>query len=141
MVIAIRKEPNGLIYIDKNIYASGRFSEGTLSQPPYNYTKVVVDDKYADCESSDFNNDLTFGLDKYQERKTKQDNLARIAEIQSRLTELSQDIVQADLGANFGTTTDENGNTVDIFEQKRAEFISLHNELRGLLGKEPRVYD
>ena len=83
MFIAIRKEQNGSLYIDKNIYSRTQkvqdengnitiqplFSDETLSQPPYNYTKVEIDDKYADCVASDFNQDLTFNVDKYNARK------------------------------------------------------------------------
>ena len=53
----------------------------------------------------------------------------RIIEIQARLNELTQDFVQADLGAVFA----------DI-EERKTEFKALHNELRELLGKEPRIY-
>ena len=88
MFIAIRKEPNGSLYMDKEIYSRTQeiqnkngnitiqplFSDETLSQPPYNYTKVEVDDKYSDCQSSDFNDDLTFNVEKYNARKQKQDN-------------------------------------------------------------------
>ena len=88
MFIAIRKEPNGLLYIDKDIYSRTQevqdeqgnitihrlFSDETLSKPPYNYTKVEIDDKYSDCQASDFNDDLTFNVAKYNARKQKQDN-------------------------------------------------------------------
>ena len=54
MIIAVRKEPNGTIYMDKEIYSRTQevqdeqdnitiqplFSDETLSKPPYNYTKV-----------------------------------------------------------------------------------------------------
>ena len=40
-----------------------------LVKPPYNYKIVVIDDKYADCVISDFNNDLSFSIDKYKSRK------------------------------------------------------------------------
>ena len=83
MIIAIRKEPNGSLYIDKEIYSriqevqdeNGNitiqplFSNEELAQPPYNYTKVEIDDKYADCVISDFNQDLSFSIDKYKSRK------------------------------------------------------------------------
>lgn len=83
MFIAIRKEANGSLYMDKDIYSRTRevqdengnievvpmFTDETLSQPPYNYTKVEIDDKYADCQVSDFNEDLTFNLEKYTARK------------------------------------------------------------------------
>ena len=83
MKIAIRKEPNGSLYMDKEIYSRTQevrdengnitiqplFTDETLSQPPYNYTKVAIDDKYSDCQASDFNNDLTFNVEKYNVRK------------------------------------------------------------------------
>lgn len=53
----------------------------------------------------------------------------RIAEIKLRLSQLSEDFVQSWAGAHIA----------DIEARKR-EFADLHNELRGLLGKEPRVY-
>lgn len=55
--------------------------------------------------------------------------LRKIINIQSRLNELSQDFVQASLGAEFSD-----------LEERKNEFKTLHNELRALLGKEPRVY-
>lgn len=55
-------------------------------------------------------------------------NKIRIAEIQQRLVELDQDIVQ-----------DIAGEIVPNIEERKAEFITLHNELRTLLGKEPRL--
>ena len=83
MFIAIRKEPNGSLYIDKEIYSRTQevqdeqgnitiqplFTDETLSQPPYNYTKVEIDDKYSDCQENDFNDDLTFSVEKYNARK------------------------------------------------------------------------
>lgn len=88
MFIAIRKEPNGSLYMDKNIFSRTQeiqhengiievvpmFTDEELAQPPYNYTKVEIDDKYSDCQASDFNDDLTFSIEKYNARKQKQDN-------------------------------------------------------------------
>lgn len=51
----------------------------------------------------------------------------RIEEIQARLIELDQDIVQ-----------DLVGEVVPNIEERKAEFVTLHNELRTLLGKEQR---
>lgn len=53
----------------------------------------------------------------------------RISEIKPRLEQLSQDIVQSLAGAEFE----------DLAERQK-EFQTLHNELRILLGKEPRKY-
>ena len=83
MVIAIRKEPNGIICIDKEVYyrtievqdeqgnitTQSLFSDEVLSQPPYNYTKIEIEDIYSDCIGTDFNEDLTFSLEKYNARK------------------------------------------------------------------------
>ena len=88
MFIAIRKESNHSLYIDKDIYLRTQevqdendnittqplFSDEILSKPPYNYTKVEIDDKYSDCQASDFNDDLSFNIEKYNARKQKQDN-------------------------------------------------------------------
>lgn len=51
----------------------------------------------------------------------------RICEIQQRLVELDQDIVQ-----------DIAGEVVPNIEKRKAEFVTLHNELRTLLGKKQR---
>ena len=60
--IAIRKELDGSLYMDKNFF--GRFAEADLGT--YGYTKVEAPE---DCEVSDFNDDLTFSLEKYNDRK------------------------------------------------------------------------
>lgn len=51
----------------------------------------------------------------------------RISDIKSRLTSLSEDIVQ-----------DQAGELVPDIAERMAEFVRLHNELRVLEGKEPR---
>lgn len=103
MIIAIRKEPNGSLYMDKEIYSRTQevqdeqgnktiqplFDDETLSKPPYNYTKVEIDDKYSDCIGVDFNEDLTFNVDKYNARKQKEIIIPRIAELKRLLA--SQD--------------------------------------------------
>ena len=83
MKIAIRKEPSGSIYIDKEIFLRTKeitdeqgytsivptFTEEELAKPPYNYKTIEINDRYKDCVSSDFNDDLTFNAYKYNERK------------------------------------------------------------------------
>ena len=80
MRIAIRKELNGLIYVDKN--AINRFDEQTLRQPPYNFNFIEVDKE--DCESCDFNDNLSFNIEKYNKRKEniKFDELRRRREVE-----------------------------------------------------------
>lgn len=105
MFIAIRKEPNGTLYIDKEIYLRTQevideqgiitlqplFTDETLSKPPYNYTKVEINDKYADCLASDFNEDLTFSVEKYNARKQKENKLNYKKEVE-RLVALRYDV-------------------------------------------------
>lgn len=80
MIIGIKKLENGLLFIDKCRYnivfprnemgnTNRVYTDEELSQPPYNYTKVEIDDKYSDCQESDFDEDLTFNLEKYNTRK------------------------------------------------------------------------
>lgn len=89
MILGIKKLNNGVKYIDKEIYSRTQevkdkqgniiiqplFTDETLSKPPYNYTKVEIDDKYSDCTSADFNDDLTFSIEKYNARKQKENEV------------------------------------------------------------------
>ena len=81
MKIAIRKEPEGNIYIDKTFLE--RFAEEQLEE--YDYTLVEVDDKYLDCESFDFNDDLTFNIEKYNARIQAEDDKMKISNLQMKL--------------------------------------------------------
>lgn len=93
------------------------------------FTKVELDEQYKDCTYLDFNEDLTFSVEKYNARKQEETNRLRIAEIKPRLDQISQDLIQAQAGAVF-----------EDLEERKAEFQSLHNELRLLSGKTPRRY-
>ena len=55
---------------------------------------------------------------------------SKIKNLTVRLNQLSQDFTQHSLVAIF-----------DDIEERKAEFIKLHNELRVLMGKEPREYN
>ena len=122
MKIAIRKETSG-IYIDKT--ALTRFSEEELKQPPYNFSVVEVAKE--DCDGNDFNDDLTFNIEKYNARKLLESNQSKISELKQRLSQLSEDLIQSTAGEIIA----------DI-DSRKAEFVKLHNELRVLLGKEER---
>ncbi len=63
--IPIQREPH---IIKKRL-----FTDEELTQPPYNYTIIEIDDQYADCEPSDFNQDLTLNVEKYNARHAKQE--------------------------------------------------------------------
>lgn len=58
------------------------------------------------------------------------DKKKRLSEIVARLNEISQDIIQVSMGA-----------VIPDIEDKRAEFKRIHNELRLLIGKQPREYN
>lgn len=83
MIIGIRKEPNGSLYIDNEIE---RFGEDLTiyTLPPYNYTLVKLDETYKDCIGADFNEDLTFNPVKFSTRKT----LELTARYEERVVEL-----------------------------------------------------
>lgn len=68
MEICIKKESDGSIYISRT--ALSRFDKETLVRPPYNFSFVQVDKE--DFVSSDFNDDLSFSLEKYNARKLKE---------------------------------------------------------------------
>ena len=69
MEILIRKEPNGTIYLDKT--NAMYFETLHISEAPYNFTKTTIPNDCSDCEPNDFNDDLTFSIDKYNARKEK----------------------------------------------------------------------
>ena len=100
MEVCIRKESNGSIYIDReilgrkvlvqdekgNVASAPMFSKEQLSEPPYNYTKVEIDDKYADCIHLDFDftdDTFVFNLAQYNKRKNIKLASAEIAELKT----------------------------------------------------------
>ena len=121
-IIAIRKEKDDSLYMDKNFF--DRFTEEDLET--YGYTKVEAPE---DCEVSDFNDDLTFSEEKYNQRKEQKAKAERLIQIKKRLSELSENIIQVQAGAVIE-------NSEEMFE----EFRTLHNEARELEGKQPRKY-
>ena len=132
MKIGIRKEKNGSFYIDKTIMdkvEKGIYELDEILVAPFNYKIVEIDDKYFDCQSVDFNEDMTFNIEAYNARKANTLAKDRVVEIRTRLAQLSQDFIQVQVGAIFP----------DI-EERKEEFRALHNELRSLLGKEERIY-
>lgn len=125
MKIAIRKENNGSIYLDKT--ALTRFTEEELKQPPYNYSLVDVDCE--DCIAEDFNADLTFNKTKYEQRKQNTLNLSRIAELKVLLSSTDYKAIKY----AEGVLTEQE--YLPIKEQ-RENWRKEINELEVLLGKE-----
>jgi hypothetical protein len=65
MYIAIRKEPNGRLYMDKNFFE--RYTTYDLGR--YNYAMIEIKDEYFDTiKVDDFNDNLTLNEEKYLER-------------------------------------------------------------------------
>lgn len=122
MIIAIKKQQDNSIYIDKNLRTE-------IDYVALGFTLKNIDDKYNDCEDTDFNEDFTFNVEKYIARKQSYLDENRKVEIQIRLNQLSQDFVQSLVGAYF-----------EDLEQRKEEFKALHNELRIIKGKQPRTY-
>lgn len=85
MIIAIRKNSSGNIYIDKTICTDERFIHVDISLPPYNYTKVEIADIYSDCIGTDFNEDLTFSVEKYNARKQKENEQLYVDKIVAKI--------------------------------------------------------
>lgn len=124
--IAIRKEPNGLLYMDK--YFFNRYNDSDLGR--YNYTKVEIPDNIFEFVfTDDFNDDLTFNQEKFEARLQREEDLRKLPKLRERLEELSDDIVQIQCGAVFEDKDD-----------RIAEFQEVHNEIRRIIGKEPRKY-
>jgi hypothetical protein len=139
MKIAIRKESNDLIYIDKT--ALNRFSEEILSKPPYNFSLVEIEKE--DCEATDFNDDLTFNIDKYNKRKNNLSLKNELSELENWFEKYFQpQLIQSMWQTNFKISKDihfkdENGEFktyLDIEELKQqGEIVRTRiKEIRGL---------
>ena len=62
--LAIKRKENGNIYVSTSFFY--RFTESDLSQ--YGFIKVEVPEGYVDINTQDFNEDLTFSIEKYNQR-------------------------------------------------------------------------
>lgn len=82
MYIAIRKEPNGSLYMDE--YFFNRYNDSDLAR--YNYTKVEIKDEYFDTfKLIDFNDNLTFNEEKYLARIKKEQEERAIVEYENAI--------------------------------------------------------
>lgn len=126
MEIAIRKEKNGSIYIDKT--ALSRFDKATLTQPPYNFRFVEVDKE--DCEVSDFNEDLTFNLDKYNKRKRNYALQDELTTLLLWFNEYDNQTKQYNRCQRLGIEYDKDINELDNQAKAKAERIT---EIRKIL--------
>ena len=124
MEICIRKENTNQIYIDKT--ALNRFSKEELAQPPYNFTFIEVEKE--DCEASDFNDDLTFNIEKYNARKQK-------LLIEPQIIELKQKLADTDYKAiKYAEGAISEEEYAPIKQQRQAwrdEINELEEQLKG----------
>lgn len=127
MEICIRKEPNGQIYIDKKVL--NRINKQTLSQPPYNFSFVEIEKD--DCEIGDFNNDLTFNIKKYNQRKQTPILQKELIELQSWFEEYDNQVKQYIRCERLGVEFDKDINELDLQAQTNAKRIK---EIRAILG-------
>lgn len=130
MKIAIRKEPNGSVYIDKT--ALQRFDEETLKQPPYNYSFVEVEK--TDCEASDFEDNLFFNLEKYNARKQKEVEVVKLSELTNWFDNyFDKQLTQSQWQDDFTVSHDNyfNKDYANINELK-AQAKIVRNEIREL---------
>lgn len=126
MKIAIRKEKDGSIYIDKT--ALERFDEATLIKAPYNYSFVEVEKE--DCEASDFNEDLTFNIEKYNHRKDKMLNEIELGNLYAWFEEYDNQVKQYNRCQRMGIAYDKDIKELDNQAKINAERIT---EIRNLL--------
>lgn len=117
--ILIRKI-NGKIYIDKQ--NACYFETLNMSQAPYNFKKISIDDKYEDCQPSDFNEDLTFNPVKYSTRKTIELSKQKIEEFKSKLASLDYKTIKYIQGEL----------PIEEFEKVKEECKYYRNEINSL---------
>lgn len=128
------------IIIADEIFDKTMFYQDWYNGETFGGQIVDVDDQYRDCVREDFDG-YVFNVDKYNTRKSYAETQKKIPFIKKRLDELTQDFIQVLCGADFGTYINENGKSIDVIQERKQEFQTLHNELRLLQGKEPRKYE
>ena len=106
------------------------FIEGVLHKNTDKENFIEIDDIYSDCEASDFDDDFTFNIEKYNDRKQKEIDVIEISKLKKELDSLSKDFIQVLCGA-----------VISDFEQRKQLFITKHNRLRELENKPPRQYN
>lgn len=119
----IYKNANGKICISPTMFTDEELNK--ISE----YNIIELDDKYSNCIGSDFNEDLTFNVEKYNARKQRESNQQELAELQPELDKLTEDLIQAQAGA-----------IIPDLEERKARFQVIHNRIREIKGKEPRKY-
>lgn len=137
-IIAIRKEKTGSLYMDKHFF--DRFAEEDLET--YGYTNVEAPE---DCDVSDFNDDLTFSEEKYNQRKGREVNAERLNALENWFNYyFDKQIIQSQWQENFKVSHDDyfNKDYENIDELKaQAEIVrqEIKNLRKAMLGVEKDV--
>lgn len=121
MKVAVRIEPNGSTYIDKNLRPKIDYTK-----PPYNFTIKTVDDKYSDCESPDFDG-LEFNFGKYNARKTRKTNSQTIEQLKQNLAQTDYQAIKYSEGE---LTAEEYKSIKQQRREWRAEINRLESEVQ-----------
>lgn len=127
MYIAIRKELNGNLYFDVNFFK--RFTDADLKK--YNFTKVEIP-QVVDINkiySTDFNDDLTFNIVKYQSRLRKEEINIKIKELKTKLEKL--DYIGVKIATGRGTR-EEYAKEIELMTFYANEINNLEKELTQL---------
>lgn len=127
MFIAVRKELNGNMYFDVNFFK--RFTDADLKK--YNFTKVEIP-QMVDINkvySTDFNDDLTFNIVKYQSRLRKEEINIKIKELKTKLEDL--DYIGVKIATGRGTR-EEYSKEIELMTFYANEINNLKKELTQL---------
>lgn len=87
-----------------------------------NFHIVELDEKYSDCQYSDFNSDFTFNPVKYQTRKTIELSKQKIEEFKSKLASLDYKTIKYTQGEL----------SFEEFEKVKEECKYYRNEINSL---------
>lgn len=134
MKIAIRKEPNGSIYIDKTVLQ--RFDEQTLMRPPYNFSFTEVEVEDFECVDFDYDEatGFKFSQEKYNARKLREQNYYKLKELENWFDnyfdkQLNQSIWQEDFEVSHDSYFDKDYSTID---ELKAQATIVRNQIREL---------
>lgn len=122
--IAIRKEPNGSLYMDREFF--DRYTEEDLER--YGYVKVLAPE---DCEITDFNDDLSFSTKKYNDRKNSIELRKEQGELKIWFEEYDNQIKQYQRCLRLGIEYDRD--IVELDNQAKVNQERLR-EIKNILG-------
>lgn len=111
--------------MDKRFF--DRYTDNDLER--YNYTKVEAPE---DCQIVDFNPDLSFSFEKYNDRKNKLELAVEMAELHRWFDEYDNQVKQYQRCLRLGIDYDKNIAQLDTQAKTNQERI---REIRNILGE------